>query len=46
MFNLIKKKNLKNKFKLYIDGSRKYLVNSITKFKNNYGNAYFVIECE
>ena len=43
---LLKKKNLKNKFKLYIDGSRKYLVKSITKFKNNYGNAYFVIECE
>jgi len=43
---LLKKKNLKNKFKLYINGSRKYFVKSITNFKNNYGNAYLVIECE
>ena len=29
---LLKKKNLKNKFKLYIDGSRKYLVKEYNEF--------------
>ena len=43
---LLKKKILKNKFKLYINGSRKYLVKNITNFKINYVNAYFVVECE
>ncbi len=43
---LLKKKILKNKFKLYINGSRKYLVKNITNFKINYINAYFVVECE
>jgi len=43
---LLKKKDLKNKFKLYIDGNRKYLVKSITDFRKNFFNAYFVIECE
>ena len=43
---LLKKRDLKNKFKLYIDGSRKYLVKSMTDFKKIFFNAYFVIECE
>ena len=43
---ILKKKNLKNKFKLYIDGSRKYVGKGIMNFKNNYVNAYFVIDCE
>ena len=42
---IFKKKILKKKFKLYIDGSRKYLVKDIMNL-NNYVNAYFVIECE
>ena len=43
---ILKKKILKKKFKLYIDGNRKYLVKDIMNLNNNYVNAYFVIECE